>query len=212
MESLIFDIDGTLWDTRDIVARGYNVELERMGRPDLFLTSETLTPLFGKTARQIADVIFADYPEGERLERIYRCMATERRVMAQDPCQVGYPGVKAVLTELKQRYRLFLVSNCEKGYPELLLEKLELSRLFEGILCHGDTGLPKGDTIRILMERHNIESAVYIGDTQGDLEASQKAGIPFIFCAYGFGTPESWDAAIDSITQLYETLEKMNKQ
>ena len=29
MKALIFDIDGTLWDTRAIVARGYNVELEK---------------------------------------------------------------------------------------------------------------------------------------------------------------------------------------
>ena len=94
MESLIFDIDGTLWDTRAIVARGYDVELERMGRADKFLTAETLTALFGKTAREIADVIFFDYPAEERLGLILRCMDTERDVMHGDPCQVGYKGVK----------------------------------------------------------------------------------------------------------------------
>ena len=209
MESLIFDIDGTLWDTREIVARGYNLELERMGRPDLLLTAEYLTSLFGKTAQQIADVIFADYPAEDRLGLIFRCMETERQVLAADPCRVGYPRVKEILTELKKRYRLFVVSNCEKGYPEIMMEKLGLPQMFEGCLCHGDTGLPKGDTIRILMERHDIRSAVYLGDTQGDLEASRKAGIPFIFCAYGFGTPAEWDAKLEAFDRLPNLLAQM---
>ena len=208
-KALIFDIDGTLWDTRAIVARGYNVELEKMGRPDLFLTAEYLTSLFGKTAQEIADVIFADYPAGERLGLIMRCMETERAVMRADPCRVDFPGVRETLAELKKQYRLFVVSNCECGYPEIMMEKLGLGDLFEGHLCHGDTGLPKGDTILALMERHGIEDAVYIGDTQGDLEASRRAGIPFIFCAYGFGSPESWDGKIDDFRQLPELLKTL---
>ena len=202
MEAIIFDIDGTLWDTRAIVARGYNVELERMGRQDLFLTADYLTGLFGKTAQEIADVIFESYPARERMGLILRCMETERQVMQADPCQVGYEGVKETLLKLKEHYRLFVVSNSEKGYPELLIEKLGLEGIFEAHMCHGDTHLPKGDTIRILMERHSIRSAVYVGDTQGDLEACGAAGIPFVFCRYGFGSPVRWDAAIGNIREL----------
>ena len=56
------------------------------------------------------------------------------------------------------------------------------------------------------MERHGIDSAVYIGDTQGDLEASRYAGIPFVFCRFGFGTPEAFDAAVDSFPELATVL------
>ena len=209
MRSLIFDIDGTLWDTRAIVARGYNVELERMGRSDKFLTAETLTALFGKTAREIADVIFSDYPAGERLGLILNCMETERVVLREDPCDVGYEGVKETLLKLKEHYRLFLVSNCEQGYPEIMMEKLGLQGIFEDHLCHGDTNLPKGDTIRILMERNGVTDAVYIGDTQGDCDASRVAGIPFLFCAYGFGSPDRYDARIGDFRQLPEVLKNM---
>ena len=209
MKSLIFDIDGTLWDTRAIVARGYNVELGRMGRSDKFLTAETLTALFGKTAREIADVIFFDYPAEARLGLIMNCMETERAVLRDDPCQVGYPGVKETLLALKKEYRLFLVSNCERGYPEIMMEKLGLQGIFEDHLCHGDTGLPKGGTIRLLMERNAVTDAVYIGDTQGDCDASRAAGIPFIFCAYGFGTPDRWDARLEDFRQLPGVLKNM---
>ena len=209
MKSLIFDIDGTLWDTRAIVARGYNVELERLGRPDLFLTAEYLTSLFGKTAQEIADVIFRDYPAGERLGLIMNCMETERVVLRADPCQVGYEGVKETLLALKKEYRLFVVSNCECGYPEIMMEKLGLQDVFEDHMCHGDTGLPKGDTIRLLMERNAVTEAVYIGDTQGDCDASRAAGIPFIFCAYGFGSPDRYDARLEDFRQLPEVLKDL---
>ncbi len=52
------------------------------------------------------------------------------------------------------------------------------------------------------MEKHNIESCVYIGDTQGDYEATVEAGIPFILAAYGFGAPEGYVARIEKFEEL----------
>ena len=89
------------------------------------------------------------------------------------------------------------------------MDKLGIRQHFVGWMCFGDTGLPKGDTIRILMERHGITDAVYIGDTQGDLEASERAGLPFLFCAFGFGTPDRWDARLEEFRQLPELLKTM---
>ena len=209
MKSLIFDIDGTIWDVRPISAKGYNAAMEQMGRPDKFVTPEILATLFGRTGPAIADIVFAEYPPEERLDRFHMCTAQEDRFLKEDPCQVDFSGVRETLRALKQHYRLFVVSNCDCGYPELMMEKLGLQDVFEGHMCHGDTGLPKGDTILALMERHGIEDAVYIGDTQGDLEASRRAGIPFIFCAYGFGSPESWDGKIDDFRQLPELLKTL---
>ena len=209
MKSLIFDIDGTLWDSRALVAEGYNIQLNAEGYPHLCVDAEVLRPLFGKTMAAIADVILAEIPVPERYALMERCMDTENKYLAENECKIGYAGVKETLEELKRSYRLFIVSNAQCGYPELMMDKLGIRHLFEGWMCFGDTNLPKGDTIRILMERHGITDAVYIGDTQGDLEASQKAGIPFIFCTFGFGTPETFDAKIDAFTDLPEVLKTM---
>ena len=209
MKALIFDIDGTLWDCRAISAKGYNAAFAEMGKTDLVVTPEYLATLFGRTGPAIAEIVFADYPAEERLERFHRCVWHEERFLAEDPCQVDFPGVKETLRKLKGKYRLFLVSNCDCGYPELMMEKLGLQDVFEGHMCHGDTGLPKGDTILALMAHFGIDDAVYIGDTQGDLEASRKAGIPFVYCRYGFGHPESWDAVIDSFDQLPQVLQTL---
>ena len=44
-ESLIFDIDGTLWDSRALVAEGYNIQLRREGLSHLSVTAEVFKPL-----------------------------------------------------------------------------------------------------------------------------------------------------------------------
>ena len=209
MKSLIFDIDGTLWDSRAIVAKGYNDYLLEIGRPDLQVDAEYLKTLFGKTMTEIADIMLGSIPQPQRYDVMLGCMAREDEFLHKDPCDIAFPGVKETLEKLKESYRLFIVSNAQCGYPELMMDKLGIRHLMEGWMCFGDTNLPKGDTIRILMERHGITDAVYIGDTQGDLEASQKAGIPFIFCTYGFGTPETFDAKIDAFTDLPGLLETM---
>ena len=201
-ESLIFDIDGTLWDSRQLVAEGYNIQLEREGLQHLFVNADILKPLFGKTMTEIADVLLASIDVSERYDLMERCMATENEYLFQNPCRIGYPKVKETLEELKKKYRLFIVSNSQCGYPELCIDKLGLGDLIEGHMCFGDTGTSKGQTILTLMKKHNIRSAVYIGDTQGDRESCLEAKVPFIFCTYGLGQAESWDAKINSIDDL----------
>ena len=209
MESLIFDIDGTLWDSRALVAEGYNIQLRAEGCPHLCVTAEDLRPLFGKVMTEIADAILSEIPADQRYALMERCMETENRYLAENECKIGYEGVKETLEELAKSYRLFIVSNAQCGYPELCIEKLGLEDLIEGHLCFGDTGTEKGETIVELMRRHNITSAAYIGDTQGDYEATVVADIPFIWAAYGFGTPAGAAGRITDIRQLPQTLQAL---
>ena len=201
-ESLIFDIDGTLWDSRALVAEGYNIQLKKEGLEHLFVNAELFKPLFGKVMTEIADVIFATIPEEDRYGLMERCMDTENRYLEENPCRIGYPGVKETIEALSKKYRLFIVSNGQKGYPQLAAKKLGVAPLIAGYLSYGDTGTHKGETIRILMKEHKIESAVYVGDTQGDYEATVEADLPFIWAAYGFGAPDGYAAKIDSFAEL----------
>ena len=201
-ESLILDIDGTLWDSRALVAQGYNLQLTAEGLSRYFVDAERLKPLFGKVMTEIADAMFPDLPEDSRYALMERCMERENRFLHENECAIGYPGVAEALSCLAERHRLFIVSNSQCGYPELCMDKLGIRQLIGGHLCFGDTGTPKGETIRVLMQRHDITSAVYIGDTQGDYEATLEADVPFIWAAYGFGTPAGYGAKIDSIAQL----------
>lgn len=205
-ETLIFDIDGTLWDSRALVAEGYNIQLRREGLSHLCTDAEALRPLFGKVMTEIADLLFSSIPAPERYRLMERCMDTENRYLEENECAIGYAGVKQTLEALAKNHRLFIASNSQRGYPELCISKLGLEDCIAGHICFGDTGLCKGETIKILMRRHGITSACYIGDTQGDADAAKIAGIPFIWATYGFGAVATYDAKIDDIRQLSNCL------
>ena len=201
-ESLIFDIDGTLWDSRALVAEGYNLQLKDEGLLRYSVDAERLRPLFGKTMGAIADVLFPDLPTETRYSLMERCMERENRHLEESDCHIGYPQIERVIRSLSKHHRLFIVSNSQQGYPELCMEKLGITDCFSGHLCYGDTGTSKGQTIRTLMEQFAVSSCAYIGDTQGDLDATLEAGIPFIWAAYGFGVPSEYDIRLNSPEEL----------
>lgn len=201
-ESLIFDIDGTLWDSRALVAEGYNLQLRKENLSHLCVDAERLRPLFGKVMTDIADELFPSIPVPNRYPLMERCMETENRYLQENPCKIGYPKVRETLEALARSHRLFIVSNAQKGYPELCIEKLGLQNCIRSHLCFGDTGTSKGQTILTLMQQENITSCAYIGDTQGDYEATLEAGIPFLWASYGFGTPQGYEKELNSIEDL----------
>lgn len=201
-ESIIFDVDGTLWDSRALLADAYNVQLAKEGLP-ADVTAERLKPLFGKTMTLLADGLFPEIPVPERYALMDRCiLQMDKHLEAYASPAIGYPNIRKTMECLAKKHRLFIVSNGQKGYPQMAAKKLELEDLITGYLSFGDTGLSKGQTILQLMDKHNIESAVYVGDTQGDLDACREANIPFIFTSFGFGQPEEYWAKADTFADL----------
>ena len=203
-DSLIFDIDGTLWDSRALVARGYNQQLQKEGLERYQVDAEQLKSLFGKPIPEIGDALFPDLTPEERHGLIARCTAAQDDFLKDASPDIAYPQVTETIKALSQHYRLFIVSNSCKGYPELCIHRLGLTPYIEGHLCFGDTGTSKGQTILTLMKKFGLKDPVYIGDTQGDYEATQEAGIPFIFAAYGFGSPVGYAEKIRQISDLIQ--------
>lgn len=161
---------------------------------------------FGKALSAIADSIFSSVPAPECYALLERCIASEFQALREDPCYVDYPGVRENMAKLAENHRLFIVSNCEKGYPELCMEKLGIGKYIQDHLCYGDTGTSKGKIILTLMARNNIKSAIYIDDTQGDYAATVEAGLPFVWCTHGFGIPEGYAAKVDNFAELLNLL------
>ena len=70
---------------------------------------------------------------------------------------------------------------------------------FEDFECAGNTGKPKGENNKLVIERNNLKSPVYVGDTQGDLQSAIDANIPFVFAEYGFGNVDRYDYKIENL-------------
>lgn len=203
MDSIIFDVDGTLWDSTDIVAKAWTEVIQQKTDLDMIITAEKLHGLFGQILPDIAKQIFTEETTERQLELINMCCDEEHRALLLTPPD-PFPGMEETLAELSKKYKLYMVSNCEAGYIEVFLEATGFAPYFQGHLCPGDTGNAKASNILQIIREHNLKSPVYVGDTAGDYKATKEAQIPFVFASYGFGDVENPDYIIKKPTDLLE--------
>ena len=140
----------------------------------------------------IAAMLLPDAPKEEQRSFGDVCFREENTWLETEP-GILYPGVEETLAQLEQRYPLYIVSNCQCGYIEVMLKTTGLGRYFSGHLCYGDTGEGKGKNLVTLCKRCGLTDPVYVGDTQGDADACREAGLPMIYAAYGLGkVSQAW--------------------
>lgn len=200
-DSVIFDLDGTLWDSSETVAESWNTVLENENQT-LRITGADVLKHMGKSMDVIMrDVFGADMNDSEVMDFLKKLSVEEIRLI-REKGGILFPNVEKTLNLLKKDYRLFIVSNCQNGYIEAFLEAHKLSEYFEGFMCWGDTMLPKGETNKQLIERYSLKNPVYVGDTEGDHISAVTAEIPFIHAAYGFGEVSGYDYKITAFDEL----------
>lgn len=198
-DSIIFDMDGTLWDAVDSYAVIWNVTLDQMGIPHKHVTREDLLLLMGSYLDEILAKLIPNVEQrGPLLEKV---MINEAEMM---PTLGGtlYPDVKATIPLLARDYKLFMVSNCGVRGLENFVEYNGLQPYFIDLLSHGSTGKSKAENIRTLIERYDLASPVYVGDTQSDCNSAHAAGVPFIWTEYGFGKVDDYDASISKFNEF----------
>lgn len=205
MKNFILDVDGTLWDSTEVVARAWNEAIATHGGSKVRVTADKLKALFGRPMDVIGDMLFTDASKEVRAELLEQCEIREQSTLDQGEYNILYPEVIETLRDLHaQGCQLFIVSNCQCGYIELFIRKNQIQDIISDHLCFGDTGKSKGENIKTIIERNHLDpgQCFYVGDTKGDYEASGVAGIPFVFCKYGFGQVETPDYSIEEFSQL----------
>lgn len=192
VKNIILDVDGTLWNTTEVVAVAWNKAIQADGRTEVTVDGARLRTLFGKPMDVIGKELFTEISGKVREELLDSCCRYEQEALYEEKETLLYPNVSETIQNLvqKQQKKLFIVSNCQTGYIELFLEKNNLGSYITDFECFGNTGLSKGKNISLLMERNKIpvSECVYVGDTVGDYDAAKEAGVPFLFAAYGFGS------------------------
>ena len=201
-DSIIFDLDGTLWNSSKPICEAWNIILDRhkeiVREP---ITIEELGQCMGLPMYDIAAKLFPDEKEEVRNALMDELCEFENGYL-EKMGGVLFPGLEATLKELKTKYPLYIVSNCQDGYIEAFLKKSGLGGYFKDFTCPAYTGRLKGENIRIIMERNGLDEAVYVGDTQGDANACKEAEVPMIFASYGFGEVEGEYPSIRAFTEL----------
>jgi len=200
-DSIVFDLDGTLWDTTPACAVAWNTVLARHRIPYREILPEDVRKVTGRPHAECIRVTFSDLPP-EQVEWLVEGTATEDNIVIAQMGGELYPDVPEGLRELATRYPLFIVSNCQAGYIENFLALSGLGDVITDFECIGNTGHAKPENLRRVIERNGLKSPVMVGDTTGDEEAARACGIPFVFVSYGFGVADAADFEAGTFTEL----------
>jgi phosphoglycolate phosphatase len=205
IDSLVFDLDGTLWDTCEACAAGWNIVRERHHIDFRKITVSDVRSVAGKPHDLCIREIFVGVPEHQLKILSDETQDEDNRLIAENG-GVLFPGVVEGLDELATKYPLFIVSNCQAGYIEIFLAFTGVSRLFRDYECFGNTGRSKADNLRAIISRNSLETPLFIGDTPGDQAAASANGVLFAFASYGYGNCSQARLTVNSFLDLRDLL------
>ncbi|MEO6149934.1 MAG: HAD family hydrolase [Mucilaginibacter sp.] len=198
-DSLIFDMDGTLWDAVDMYTCAWNHVLTETGIAAQVSRGE-LAGMVGWEGQKVMDTLMPFIDRDRQLEA-YDKVNEKQAQLSQDECII-YDGVKEGLARLSTRYKLFIVSNCAKGVIQRFIEWAGIGNYITEEIAYGINRMPKNHNIKLLVDKYQLKSPVYIGDTEGDGKQSRLAGIPFVLVTYGFGATDDHDLKFDDFASL----------
>jgi len=199
-DSLIFDMDGTLWDAVETYTLSWNLFFERH-QMDKRLKKIELDALMGLEESQFLEKVLPGFSKTDRTDRYKEVVQIQYDLIDKIGGNI-YKGVLEYLPQLRKRYRLFIISNCPEHTIEHFMKFAGIDNLIIDSISHGQNYKPKHENIRILIDKHHLKAPVYIGDTASDREQSAKANLPFIFVNYGFGQCDSYHKRFNSFTEL----------
>ena len=209
-KGIIFDMDGTLWDSSENVAISWTEKVRELGYDFPDITQQDVMGVMGLTMDRIADKLFGSLPLEERRELLDRCCDNEEQYLLRHG-GVLYPDLEKTLMRLKKKYHLYIVSNCQSGYIETFLEHYGFGEYFDDIECYGNNLKGKGDNIALIVSRNGLDKAWYVGDIQGDYDSTMEAGIDFIHAAYGFGTIDHPVPELERFSDLPGLMKELDK-
>ena len=115
-DSIILDVDGTIWDTTPVVAKAWNKAIEALFPKVPRVTADILKGQFGKTMDVIGRNLFGDLSDSNQAILLKRCCVEEHLAIEQNEKDIAYEGVVETIRVLAANLPLFIVSNCQAGY------------------------------------------------------------------------------------------------
>jgi phosphoglycolate phosphatase len=190
MRTLIFDLDGTLLNSRESILQSIEYALEKIGHKGLpYDKKHAVQQDLATTLKQTGDLhgtVFSDHKIAEFIS-IYR----KHHSHEPEKTMVAYEGVHAGLENLRGNFSLAVATTKHTAQAELILQKMGLDHFFEHIqgTDHGMRYKPAPDILLLTLEKlggHEAASSVYVGDSVHDMTAARAAGMRAVGAAYGF--------------------------
>lgn len=207
---IIFDVDGTLWDSAKYVADSWMAKISEFDELNLNIGAEDIRSIMGLPMSEIGRIMFPGF-EKEQQERYLKIFEEGENDYLKEHLPPCYEGVTETVKELYGEYPLFIVSNAQVGYIELVMESAGIEEYISDHMCFGDNEEGKDKNIKNIALRNKLDEYYYVGDIQGDYDATIAAGGKFIHAAYGFGEIDADVPAISDIRKLPALMKKLGE-
>ncbi|SFM20088.1 haloacid dehalogenase superfamily, subfamily IA, variant 1 with third motif having Dx(3-4)D or Dx(3-4)E [Paenibacillus sp. 1_12] len=216
-EAMIFDLDGTLFQTETLLLPAYHATFEQMRTEGIYSgATPPESAILGSLGmllehiwqRVMPDVEVQVHRRADELLLDYQMKGLENGEGSL------YEDVADTLAALHaQGIRLFIASNGLEGYVKGVMEFKGLTPIFEGLYSAGEFQTKsKVDLVKQLLETYGVKSAWMVGDRSSDVEAGKENGLTVIGCDYaGFrnkGELAGADARIAKFSDILELIEK----
>jgi len=192
-QTFIFDLDGTLLDTLDDLTASCNYALKEHEMP--VRSREEVRQFVGNGVRRLIERAVPAGTSAQQIEEVLSSFRQHYLLHGLDKTQ-PYEGIPEMLCELKARgCRLAVVSNKFYKATQDLIAHFFGDTIQVAIGEHEAEGIrkkPAPDTVFEALRQLNAEKegAVYIGDSDVDLETAKNCGIPCISVLWGFRSRE----------------------
>ena len=185
---IVFDLDGTLVDSRRDIAEAANTLLEECGAAPL--SEERIGRMVGDGAATLVARAFAAVGMAAPADALERFVAIygSRLLRHTRP----YPGIPDVLSHLSQRAALALLTNKPIAATREILEGLDLARYFGASVVGGDGPFPRKPSPSGLQHLAaaagaTAEATMLVGDSVIDWRTARAASTAICIARYGFG-------------------------
>ncbi|NKB57548.1 MAG: HAD hydrolase-like protein [Alphaproteobacteria bacterium] len=195
MSTIFFDLDGTLTDPKEGIARCIQYALETLGAPAPD-TDDLLWCIGPPLKASLARLLDGDEDAAGQALALYRERFTETGLYEN----AVYDGISDVLSALQaDGHSLFVATSKPHVYAERIVSHFELDGFFETVFGSelDGTRADKSELLAYASERIGIDvsDAVMIGDREHDMIGARNNGLLGIGVLYGYGTQEELQAA-----------------
>lgn len=200
-DSIIFDLDGTLWDACHAFAIGWSSALKIAKISHENITADTVRSVCGQPLEECLNVILGKN-ENVDCKSISPIFPKEEKKAVESLGGKLFEYVHEGLETLSSHYKLFLVSNCQSWYLKSFFKQYDVKKYFIDSDCYGQSKVSKTEMINIIKDRCHLNNSIYIGDTKGDMDSTLKSKIDFGYAEYGFGEIESSNLSFGNFQEL----------
>jgi len=203
---IIFDLDGTLWQTIEATYEAANIITTKYTelKP---ISKGTIIKGMGLSTLENA-INYIPYVPAEQGIKYMKEISQKTSEIINEKNIVIYDGVIETIQKLSKKYKLGIITNNRDEYAQTFLNITKLKEYFTDYMGAATYNITKGEAIKEMVKKYNEKENYYVGDIKKDQEATTYAGIKFIHAKYGFEPNLKSELSIEKIQELPKIIKK----